>query len=263
MSRLREIKARIYGIREIEEITNAVKLVAVVRLKNLESKVLQGREYAQKIKELAIDVFKSQERREQREGGSGLLVISSQTGLCGGFNERVKERTEEFIHTHSISEMIVVGRKGVQYFKRKGYPLIKEYSAWQRGKEEEVSKQVARDIFSLYQQRRWKKVYFIYSKFRDSKEKVEICKLLPLQVERVHKEEFLFEPFPERIIEELLPQYILAQIRQGLGESRCAEEWERIRAMEYASENADKLVEELSREFNRARQNAITREIYG
>jgi len=61
----------------------------------------------------------------------------------------------------------------------------------------------------------------------------------------------------------LLPQYILAQIRQGLGESRCAEEWERIRAMEYASENADKLVEELSREFNRARQNAITREIYG
>ncbi|OQX52950.1 MAG: hypothetical protein B5M48_04235 [Candidatus Omnitrophica bacterium 4484_213] len=254
MSKLREIKVRIRGIREIEGITNAMKLVAVVRLKRIEKRTLKGRSYTEKLRDLLLrvqrDKFSISKSRSNntegftllnpRQGGefakvnylTGLIIVTSQSGLCGSFNTRIIQRSEHFLESRS-SQLIVLGKKGIHYFKRKGYQIVKEYP----------------------------------QPSREDLDAIVPVRLLPLEdnleQKGAPKEEFLFEPAREEIIDDLLPECISRQIQQALLESRCAEELERIKAMEYAADNANKLVEELTQQFNRARQTAITREIYG
>lgn len=268
MSKLREIKSRIGGIREIEEITNAMKLVAVVRLKKIEKKTLNGRSYAEKIKDLLMAVQGENHRTNKKpsKGTTGLIVITSQSGLCGSFNSRIIQKSEHFLKSHS-SQLIVLGKKGIHYFKRKGHKIVKEYSQPKREELNEVSQQISRDVLSFYLQNKWREVYLIYFKFKLSlSDTILLVKLLPLEGDLLGRTDFgrnkfLFESSPQEIVNDLLPQYISAQIRQALLESDCSEELERIKAMEYAADNADKIVEELSQQFNRARQTAITREI--
>ncbi len=269
MSKLREIKSRIGGIREIEGITNAMKLVAVVRLKKIEKRTLEGRSYTEKLRDLLLTVQGEKHRANKKrpEGATGLIVITSQSGLCGSFNSRITQRSEHFLKSHSC-QLIVIGKKGIHYFKRKGYAVVKEYGQPKREELNEISQQISRDALSFYSENKWREVYLIYYKLKPGLlDAIILVKLLPLEDDLEQrdatKKKFLFEPAAEEIIGDLLPECISAQIRQALLESRCAEELERIKAMEYAADNADKLVEELTQQFNRARQTAITREIYG
>ena len=166
------------------------------------------------------------------------------------------------------SQLIVLGKKGIHYFKRKGYQIVKEYPQPSREDLERVSQEITRDVLSFYSKNKWREIYLIYYKLKPGLlDAIVPVRLLPLEdnleQKGAPKEEFLFEPAREEIIDDLLPECISRQIQQALLESRCAEELERIKAMEYAADNANKLVEELTQQFNRARQTAITREIYG
>lgn len=281
MSKLREIKSRIGGIREIEGITNAMKLVAVVRLKRIEKRTLGGRSYTEKLRDLLLTVQGEKHRTNKKrpEGTTGLIVITSQSGLCGSFNSRIIQRSEQFLKSHSC-QLIVIGKKGIHYFKRKGYAVVKEYGQPKREELNEISQQISRDALSFYSENKWREVYLIYYKLKPGLlDAIVLVRLLPLEDDLERRDaaklgvlseakprtrlEFLFEPAAEEIIDDLLPECVSTQIGQALLESRCAEELERIKAMEYAADNADKLVEELTQQFNRARQTAITREIYG
>ncbi|MCK4859674.1 MAG: ATP synthase F1 subunit gamma [Candidatus Omnitrophica bacterium] len=268
MSKLREIKKRIGGIREIEGITNAMKLVAMLRLKKMEKGTLQGRNYTQSIKDLLSTVQKGYNsvKKGERSNKAGAVVITSQSGLCGTFNNRVIQTSERFFRTQPC-QLIVIGKKGINYFKHRGYEVVKHYAQPSMEELNSVSQQISKNILPFYLENKWNEVYLIYFKFKlGLSDTIILVKLLPLEnmgQTELAKNEFLFEPSPREIINNLLPQYIVAQVRQALLESRCSEELERIKAMEYAADNSDKLVGELTQKFNRARQTAITREIYG
>ncbi len=273
MSKLSEIKKRIVGIGEIKGITNAMKLVAVVRLKKIEEKALSGRSYTQKIKDLLLIVQKEyaviNRNSNKHNNTKGLIIITSQGGLCGGFNSRIIQKSEHFLKSHPC-QLIVLGKKGIPYFKNKGHQVIKEYAKPKEKELTNVSQEISKNILSFYLENKWKEVYLIYYKFKiEILDTIFLVKLLPLvdnskqKKSKFSKNKFLFEPLPEEIIENLFTEYISSQIRQALLESSCSEELERIKAMDYAANNADKIVEEYTQQFNRARQTAITRELYG
>ncbi len=272
----KEIRRRIRSVVSIQQITRAMEMIAVSRLKRAEERLRSARPYAEKIRELMESLAPCLPRLDhpllvKRDVKKiGLVLITADKGLCGGYNANAISRATQFLQSHPDKEvrLLLVGRKGYDFFRRKGIPI--DYTFLQLSKDitlQEV-KGISQAMIQGFVEARYDEVYLIYTHFQSPMvTRPVLMKLLPLESSEVLKTEGgirgepIFEPSPEEIMALLLPKYLEAQIYKGLVESVASEQGARMVSMKSATENAEEMISSLTLSFNKARQASITKEL--
>jgi F-type H+-transporting ATPase subunit gamma len=275
MPSLKKIRTRIASVKNTQKITRAMKLVAAARLRRAQMNIVAARPYARHLMGVIAEVSARAETRahpllaRRKRRRVGLLVLTSDRGLCGGFNANVNRRTERWFHEHKEAleeiRLIVVGRKGVEYLKRRKYDIGREYTGVigpaALAKAQEITKAVVAD----YTRKRLDAIYVVYNEFKNAaQQRIVVESLLPVDPVELPDEagrfDFKYEPDQEALLDLLLPQYVEIEVYRCILESIASEFGARMTAMENAT-NAAEMISRLTLEFNRARQATITKEL--
>ncbi|MFN2389222.1 MAG: F0F1 ATP synthase subunit gamma [Actinomycetota bacterium] len=279
MAQLRDIKRRIGSVESTQKITRAMELIASSRIVKAQQRVEAARPYADEMRKLMAAVGRNAGnvdhplltgRDEVRAVGT--IVLTSDRGLAGAYNSNIIRAAERSIREHGRdSKLYIVGKKGVSYFRFRGYDFE---SSWQGISDQpriEDARKVARAATESFVQGEVDEVRLAYTQFQSALvQRPVVVQLLPLPGEELEADEdasggpsasYVFEPAPEEILDYLLPRYIEGAVFQGLLESAASEHAARRRAMKAATDNADELLEDLTRVYNQVRQSEITTEI--
>ena len=287
MANLLDIRRRIKSVKNTQQITKAMKMVSAAKLKRAQDRVVAARPFANRMLEVLTDLASGADQDfrhpllDVRGDARYLLVlITADKGLCGAFNANLIKAAQAFIRTHAGKnvEMLPVGRKGRDFFRRRDITLIGEYIGMTGKGRVEYGEavEIARDIMKRFtEDEQLDKVFIIYNEFKSVlQQRVVVEQLLP--VSRVEEQpteangnprqasasvNFLYEQPPARIFTQLLPRLIETQIFRALLESVASEQGARMTAMDSASKNAGDLIGTLTLNMNRIRQAAITKEI--
>ncbi len=274
MATMQDIRRRIRSVRNIQQITRAMKMVAGAKLRRAQRALFAGRPYSDKMEEVLVRLGTRVDTSlhpllAQREvKNTGFVVITADRGLAGGFAASIirnalrelEKRDPRSVH------LITVGSKGRDYFKRRGYNLMGEYVGL--GDEITFAKAnlIANALTEFYLSELLDEIYLVYPSFVNAlTQRQTVTRLLPLSAPTAKTEglaaEYLFEPSPEAVLNALLPRYVSTIVYRALLEAKASEEAARMTAMEAATKNADEMIEKLTISFNRARQASITSEI--
>ncbi len=274
MATLRDIKQRITGVQKTQQITRALKMVAAVKLRRAQQRIIQARPYAYRLNAIMGHIASKIDRdlhpllAVREPNRIGYVVVTADQGLCGSFNQNIIRKAESEISQIQDLEidLIVIGRKGRDYFLKRNYNIIGEYITFFKNLEFSQAVDIATLIRDLYIQQKLDRIYLIYNEFKSAtQQRVIVEQLLPIipvvPEEEKYMADFIFEPDAISILDTLCPKNLNVQIWRVLLESYASEMGARMTAMEYATENADKLISELRLQFNRIRQESITKEI--
>ncbi len=273
MATLKEIRARIKAAKNIQQITKAMKLVATARLKRATDRVLEARPYADKMKELmgslaAAGDLPSHPLMEKREVKKAcIILVTSDRGLAGGYNTALIRKTTDFIKEASFkTALLTVGKKGTLFFTKRGYEMVHSLQVPSSGARVQDAVEVAKISRQLFESGEVDAIYVCYSKFYSAIRQVpQIVQLLPIEAPVVQGSSktipFQFEPDPAALLGALLPRYFQTLIWQSLLEATASEFGARMTAMTSATDNAGKMIQQLTLRANRERQAAITKEI--
>lgn len=270
---MRDIKRRIRSIKNTQQITKAMEMVAAARLRRSQSRVEMARPYAEEIRRIAGRIAGSLEevshpllvRREIQR--PCFVLFTSDRGLCGAFNARVIRFAQELLKERNSKSIVAVGRKGRDFFRRRGYELLAEFIGMGDDPRVDVAREIVRCVISLYVDGAVDEVSLIYTEFISTgRQQPTVKRLLPIEISSQEEEErvladYIFEPGQKKVIEMLLPRFVESQVYRALLESKVSEHAARMLAMGNASENASKMIDQLTLSFNKARQAAITKEL--
>lgn len=279
MATLREIRGRIKGVKTTQQVTKAMRMVAAAKLRRSQDAVLQARPYAFKMKELLeslsqkVDTSLFPLLSPRKEINSMLVIaVAADRGLCGAFNSNLFKTAHQVLDVEYGAllkagkvKMICVGKRSVDHFVKGGYQVVGEYGGIFSKIEFASAKAIAEQATQMYLNGEADRVIVIYNEFKSllaSKLKTDV--FLPIQPTAEQKSatgDYIYEPSPEAIINDLVPRHLSTQIWRILLESFAAEQAARMMAMESATDNAKELLRTLSITYNRARQAAITKEI--
>ncbi|MEK7812755.1 MAG: ATP synthase F1 subunit gamma [Candidatus Desantisbacteria bacterium] len=272
------VKRKIRSIKNIRQITRAMMLVSAAKMKKAETAILSARPYARSMEQILASVAMRAEKDVHplltaREVHQQLVVIvTSQRGLCGGFNASITKNTLNFLMQQTIpTSIICIGQKGMLYFKHMDWEMISNHPMPDKITYEGCQK-IAEEIIELYLSHRFDRIYVSYNEFKSVFQQCPIIKqFLPIEpaavssIEGTHPSRFLtdylYEPSVNSVIDQLLSQDIAIQIQRILLESAAAEHSARMVAMESATKSAGEMIDALSLSYNRARQAGITKEI--
>jgi F-type H+-transporting ATPase subunit gamma len=279
MPSLKDIKKRIGTVKNTQQITKAMKMVSAAKLRRAQEAVVAARPYADKMH----DVLSSLALREDadshpllaRRGKSKALVvlITGDRGLCGGFNTNIAKAAERFIRQNKEGfesyELLIVGRKGNDYLKRRaGMDIIKvhEHLVGTGQVSYPTGALLGREVIELYSSEDYDAVFLIYNAFQSAMTQVQtvtqVLPVLPKEVpEGSYFTDYIYEPSTSEVLGQLLPKHIEVQIFRSLLESAASEHGARMTAMDSASKNASEMIGKLTLQYNRARQAAITKEL--
>jgi len=273
---LKALRRRIVSIKSTQQITRAMKMVAAARLRRAHERIIEARPYADKMREVLQSLSLRTDptthpllvRREMKR--VELLAITTDRGLCGSFNQNVFRRVEQFIRENRTAyeeiSLTIVGRKGLDYFRRRNVPTIRDYAGRFREIDYPVAATIGKDLVEDYTNEAVDGVFLVYNEFRSPLvQRVVVKDLLPIEPLEVDSDyyapEYIYEPSAEAILSELLPRYVEVQIFRALLESLAGEHGARMTAMGAATENAQEMMEKLALVYNKARQSAITKEM--
>jgi len=273
MATLKEIRARIKAAKNIQQITKAMKLVAAARLKRATDRVLEARPYADKMKELMGSLAAAgelpphplMEKREVKK--AAIILVTSDRGLAGGYNTALIRKTTDFIKDAGFKcSLITVGKKGTQFFTKRSYDVLNSLQVPSSGARVSDAIEVTRLARQLFESGEADAIYVCYSKFYSAIRQVpQIVQLLPIEPPvtsgNAKTIPFQFEPDPAKLLGDLLPRYFQTLIWQSLLEATASEFGARMTAMTSATDNAGKMIQQLTLKANRERQAAITKEI--
>jgi F-type H+-transporting ATPase subunit gamma len=272
MPNLKALRKRRTTVQSTQKITKAMKMVAAARLRRAQEAAERARPYSAKLTELFaavaagtdVDAHPLLARREERR--MDLLVISSDRGLCGGYNANLLRHAEAFVRERPGVEahMAVVGRKGLEYFRRRGARFVLQRAGVLTMPAAELARELAGEITRRFVAEETDAVYLVYNRFRSAISQVPtVAPLLPVAApEGVGPDvDYIFEPERPELLARLLPRYIEALITQALLEAAASEQGARMTAMDNATTNASEMIERLTLSINRARQAAITTEL--
>ena len=294
MASLRDIRGRIGSVKNTQQITRAMKMVAAAKLRKAQDRIFSARPYAFKIREMIghlrhrLDVTSHPLFEERDEiNGALVIVVTSDRGLAGAFNAnllKVAEATiaERFQRQRDAGTLriLAIGRKAHEYFGNRGFNLVGDY----QGVFNDLRFPLAGEIIDIavegYLDEEWDVVEVIYNEFKNTITQNRVAEqLLPIPAETfftpVMEEsadvitdedeagdvEYIFEPSAEVLLENLIPEYLQYQLWRALLESNASEQGARMVAMDAATTNAGELLKDLKLTYNRARQAAITTEI--
>jgi F-type H+-transporting ATPase subunit gamma len=281
MPSLIDIRRRIRTVRSTQQITRAMKLVSASKLRRAQEHMQTARPFARQmlrvLNSLAARVDPSVHPllRVAPEGRADarvlLVVITADRGLCGSFNTNIIKAAGTFIVENPGREiaLALVGRKGRDYFSRRGFGVRYERVNLFSRLHYEDARRIAAPAIEEFTGDRCDAVYLVYNEFKSVlQQRIVIERLLPIprlegfdQVDAAARVEYLYEPAPERIFTELLPLHVEVQVYHALLESAAAEQAARMAAMDTATKNSGEMIEQLTLYMNKVRQAAITREI--
>jgi len=270
MANLRDIRRRIKSVKNTAQITRAMQLVAAAKMKKAQDQALAGRDYSKQLNGVLQDISEgfsetSHPLLEKRVGTRELvLVISTDKGLCGPLNTNLARKLREA--TSPDADFVTVGRKLRVMLEKLGKEIIADFSV-----KDPVPFADARAIAKLLSKQfldgKYDKVSIAYTKFVNTlSQTADVVQLLPVEPPTDHGDatdtnEFLFEPTTEDVLGAVLPLYVNFRVFQTLVESRASEHSARMVAMKAATDNAKKFIKELTLEYNKLRQGAITAEL--
>jgi F-type H+-transporting ATPase subunit gamma len=291
MATLRAVRRRISSVNKIREITAAMKTVSAVKVRNAQAALMAMRPYAAHLAEIISHFATCGEPAfhpllvDRGDENAILVVVTSDRGLCGPFNTNVIRRAVAYQARHRESfgagaEMICVGKRGNDYFKRKGFNILDYYVGFFRGIDFDDARVIGQKAMRAFLSRDVDRVDFLYHHFFSAgRQVVTVRTVLPIRLSEmllpedvVGEEgdvapqacpfvEYLFEPESETILDALLPLYVNVQVWRILQESISSEHGARMMAMEAATQNCEEMLERLTLEYNKARQSAITKEL--
>lgn len=278
MASLRTLRNKVKSVKSTQQITKAMKMVAVARLNRAQERIMSARPFSRKLETLLQSLAYLLSKGDKidfkkhpfYQGGKGnrvdVVLVTADRGLCGGFNTSLIRRTVQFLKEHEDNDvrLWIVGRKGRDYFRRTQAKIEKEYvNIFQRlgFQQAEI---IGQELIDEYLKGDIRQVVFIYNEFKSKIQQKLVTKVfLPIgQIPEVEpKQDFLYEPSKQEIFRGLLPWYIKAQIFRILLESASAELAARMTAMENATKNAGDVINSLTLMMNKIRQASITKEI--
>jgi F-type H+-transporting ATPase subunit gamma len=257
------------------QITSAMKMVSAAKLKRAQDAITQMRPYANKLTELlenlsaSLDSSDGGEFAQEREIKNVLLVIiTSNRGLCGGFNNYIIKSAKELINNDYKSaqvDILSIGKKSSEHFTKNGFTVNSTHDKLFADLSFENVSKVAERIMKQYVTGDYDKVVLVYNQFKNAATQIIMNEnYLPIQTTE-NKEgvvgDYLFEPTKQEIVEQLIPKSLKTQLFKAILDSHAAEHGARMTAMHKATDNASELKKELTLTYNKARQAAITNEI--
>ena len=275
MANLKEIRSRITSVGSTMQITSAMKMVSAAKLKRAQDAIVKMRPYANKLTELLESLSASLDSSDggifstKREISKVLIVpITSNRGLCGGFNAYIIKRVYELINDHYKNKeisILSIGKKSSEHFSKNNFNIIGSHDELFNDLTFENVSSIADDIMKKYREGSFDKVVLVYNQFKNAATQIIMAEnFLPIQSESNDTQaagDYLFEPTKEEIVEELIPKSLKTQMFKAILDSHAAEHGARMTAMHKATDNASELKKELTLTYNKARQAAITGEI--
>tara|TARA_B100000519_G_scaffold202894_1_gene222857 strand:- start:1961 stop:2827 length:867 start_codon:yes stop_codon:yes gene_type:complete len=277
MANLKDIRERIKSVKSIKQVTKAMKMVAAAKMRRAQENMEKARPYSEKISDL-VDTFLLDEQNHElpevkvRDNIKKVLfvVITSDRGMAGAFNTNVLKIAHKAIDDFGKenAQLICIGKKSATYFKSRGYNIVIDYIDFWNTLDFDTGLNVAQDIISRYMKKDVDRVQVIYNKFINVA-KQEVCDEIFLPIthstdsvdDQSQLSDIIYEPNKKIVIDRMIPRYLNIIIWQYLLESNASEQAARMLAMENATSNADDMIKELTLQFNKARQTAITTEM--
>ena len=275
MATLRDIQRRIRSVQSTQKITRAMKLVAAAKLRRAQERIIAARPYANKMAELLGNLVSGAGEEthpllEQREGPRRqIVIITADKGLAGAFNSNVIRRSLEFVRQSNATEvtLVVVGRKARDFYRRRPYTIKRDMIGfWDRLAFSHAT-ELADYFMAQYLENQVDEVHLIYNEFRSvASQRPVRQQLLPIPRTEgdgagAESVEYIYEPSGEAILGDLLPRHVRMQVYRALMESLAGEYGARMTAMEAATKNAKEMIEVLTIQYNKARQEKITKEL--
>ena len=275
MANLKEIRNRISSVGSTMQITSAMKMVSAAKLKRAQDAILQMRPYANKLTELLVNLSSSLDSSDggdfssEREISNVLLVpITSNRGLCGGFNANIIKQTLNLIRNDYAGKdvsILSIGKKSSEYFRNNNYNVISSHDEIFADLTYDSIAKISEDIMQSFLDLKYDKVVLIYNQFKNAAtQNVMSENFLPVQSpndENASIGDYIFEPEKKEIIQQLIPKSLKTQMFKAVLDSHASEHGARMTAMHKATDNASELKKDLTLSYNKARQAAITAEI--
>jgi F-type H+-transporting ATPase subunit gamma len=278
MATLRDIQRRIRSVQSTQKITRAMKLVAAAKLRRAQERIIAARPYAARMGELLGNLVSAASGSdgaqhpllEQREGPRRqIVIITADKGLAGAFNSNVIRRALELVRQSNTAEvtLVVVGRKARDFYRRRQWTIKRDMIGfWDRLAYSHAS-ELADYFMQQYLDGEIDEVYLVYNEFRSVAVQRPVREqLLPIPRKAegeaaAEAVDYLYEPDPKAILDELLPRHVRTQVFRALMESLAGEYGARMTAMEAATKNAKEMIDVLTIQYNKARQEKITKEL--
>ncbi len=276
MASLKSIKKRIVSVKNTRQITKAMKMVSAAKLRRAQENVVAARPYAQKMGEVLQSLAGNLEGDqhpllEKRDAKKLLLiVVTSDRGLCGGFNSNLCKAVERYIKEKQAEfeqiSIMTVGRKGYEFLKNR-HQVYKNFSNILSKPNYQTAAMLAQDVIEGYLSEEYDQVVMLFNSFRTvMTQDITFQQLLPIEPEEKATVdeagvEYIYEPSVGDLLTEILPKNIEVQIFKAMLESVAGEHGARMTAMDSASKNASEMIGKLTLQYNRARQAAITTEL--
>ena len=273
-SNMKEIKERIDSVKNTSQITNAMNIVSSTKFKRFQVLTLKSRSYARAVNEAFDNLVASLTGNKfvifdgkPEVKRVGIIVMTSDRGLCGSFNSNTFRRLEsmkkEFQKEGKEVSVITIGRKAKEYCKNRDINVDSEYTQMIPETMFETGKKISEDVVQFYLNDFYDEVYMIYSKFVSAIEyNIQIEKLLPIEKkEGLPTKEYIFDPSEEEVLNSFVPQVLNIKLYQSLLENSASEHSARMSAMKQANDNASEMIRNLEVQYNRERQGQITQEL--
>ncbi|HTX89036.1 MAG TPA: ATP synthase F1 subunit gamma [Bacteroidales bacterium] len=286
MPGLKEVRIRIASVKSTQQITNAMKMVAASKLRKAQSGILKLRPYAAKLREILDNLSGSIEdsgenayTREREPVKILLVVIASNRGLCGAFNSNIIKAALQLMNTtyensfrNGNGSLLVIGRKASDFFRKRGYRIEEIRDDLLDGIAFDKVSPVAEKLMKAFTEKQFDRIQIIYNQFKNAAvQNLVTEQFLPIITQKpagskstgatAVQADYIFEPDKETILKALIPKTLRIQLYKAVLDSFASEQGARMTAMQNATENANELLKDLRISYNKARQNAITKEL--
>ncbi|MEQ8523062.1 ATP synthase F1 subunit gamma [Gracilimonas sp.] len=285
MANLRDIRNRISSVNNTQQITKAMKMVAAAKLRKAQDRMTQTRPYASKIEEVAGRLAENSDatnpvmRKPEEVKNVLFIVVGSDRGLCGGFNNNLFKEVENRLHKdfqkhldNKTLSLVTIGKKASAHFKKRKYKVTNSFPGFFDDIQYDAASSIMEAATSQFVDGDFDEVYIAFNEFKSViAQNRKVQKVLPIDTEDITKSDsdnaskqaidYLYEPNSQAILDRLLPLHLNMQLWRAVLESNASEQGARMTAMDSATENAKELEKDLRLEYNQARQSAITTEI--
>ena len=275
MAKTQHLKRRIRSVRNTMQVTKAMKMISAARLRKAQDRIIAARPFANRgfavLRSLASranpELHPLLQVRPMRR--LDVVVVAADRGLCGSFNANILRTAATFIADRPDAEVFVsaVGRKAVDYFRKRRYTLRREWTDVFRRLEFPVAETIGQDLIGRYASGESDATYVVYNEFKSTMQQSPVIeRLLPIDMRALEggqppSQDYIYEPSAAALFERLLPRHVEVQVFRGLLESAAAEHAARMTAMDSATSNAGELIDRLTLKMNRVRQASITTEL--
>ncbi len=280
MASLKDIRLRIDSTKNTQQITKAMKLVSAAKLRKAQHNITNMRPYAITLKNVISDIAATQKvthplmTKKQNVKNVLLVVLTSDRGLCGGFNSNINKFAERYIlenrNKFEKIDFIFIGKRGADFFSRKNIRAITNITKLDKDISYEFARNVAEKLISSFESGQYDEIRMVYNEFKSAISQRVVCEtLLPVEIDKSSftgsearfSTDMIFDPSPEVIIEDLLKKNFNLQVYRAMSESVASEHGARMTAMENASNNARDMISKLTLTYNKVRQEKITTEL--